>query len=250
MNSRWELVAVISIGVLICTANVQARKRPAVSDEAADAAQDIGAALRGLRGYQVDLKGSTRASIGGGNYRDFDGDVHYVVRPPDRLTARIAGKGLNRQVFYDGQTITVFAPAQMKYARVEAPGDIATLREQLKARKGLELPVADLFAWGTPGDPMSSPSKGTYAGTALIAGQPCRHYSYRQAAIAWEVWADEADLPCKLVLVDEADPGLPGYVAEFTWHTTAPADDVFVFTPPAGATLVDISQISGTDTAP
>ena len=183
---------------------MESRTRPAVSDDAVEATENIGAALRELRDYKVEMKVSTLTALGGGKYRNFSGTVHHVIRPPDHLFARIEGKDVDRQVFYDGEAITVYAPAQRKYARIEAPGDIRTLLENLKARKGIELPIAVLFAWGTPGGPMSNPVRGTYSGTGLIRGRPCKHYSYKQAAIAWEVWADDDHLPCKLVVADTA----------------------------------------------
>ena len=247
MKTFRKLATLIALGTAFHGMSVEGRTRPAVSADAAEATENIGDALRELRDYKVEMEVSTRAALGGGKYRDFSGTVHYVVRPPDHLFARIEGKGVDREVFYDGEAITVYAPAQRKYARIEAPGDIRTLLESAKARKGIELPIADLFAWGTPGGPMSNPARGVYSGTRLIHKRACKHYSYKQATIAWEVWVDDVHLPCKLVVVDTADAGLPGYTAEFSWGTTQSTDDVFRFTPQESVKKVELSEIADSD---
>ena len=221
---------------------------PAVAPEANKAMKEIGATLRDLRDYAVEMDVSTKSAVGGGRYREFTGTVHYNVKPPSHLFARVEGQGVERQVFYDGKTITVYAPAQRVYARIEAPGTIRTLLEQVKARKGIELPIADLFAWGTAGGPMSGASRGSYSGTGTMRGRACKHYSFAEAGVSWEVWVDDEHLPCKLAMVDNKDAGLPGYRADINWNTAVKsAETVFQFTPGDGVAEVELSQIAEGD---
>ncbi|MDR7134367.1 hypothetical protein J2X06_001551 [Lysobacter niastensis] len=58
------------------------------------------------------------------------------------------------------------------------------------------------------------------------------------------------NLPCKLVMVDAADAGLPGYAAEFSWGTTQSTDDVFRFTPQENVDRVELSEIADSDPVP
>ncbi|MGY1458359.1 MULTISPECIES: DUF2092 domain-containing protein [unclassified Luteimonas] len=252
MKAGCRIIIALALAGGSCFAfAVEPRPRPALAEEATEALEDIGAELRGLDSYALAMDVSTRAAVGGGKYRDFSGTVHYSVKAPSHLVARIQGKGVDRQVFYDGQTITVYAPLQRVYARIEAPGTIRTLLEQVRARKGIELPVVDLFAWGVPDGPMSSVTRASYAGRGMVRGRECEHYAYAEAGVSWEVWADDDHLPCKVVMVDATDAGLPGYRAELSWDTAAqPADGDFVFAPGEGVTQVELSQISETDHPP
>lgn len=237
------LLAAIATGV----APAQTRPGPAVTPEASRALKKTGEALRGLRDYEIEMKGSTRTALGDGRYRDFAGTIHYTISRPDRLAAHVLGEGLERWVFYDGQAIVVYAPRQKKYARIPAPGDISTFLAQMQAHKGIELPIASLFAWGTAADPMRGMSSGAYAGRGSIDGRACEHYTYDKATVSWHIWVDEAHLPCKLVMVDTQDPGLPGYQADITIKPGQVSDEAFRFVPEAGIEQVDLPEIGEAD---
>ena len=219
-----------------------------ITPEAEKAMRKIGSALRKMKGYEVEMNVVTRAAIGGGRYREFEGKIDYAVVPPDELFAHVRGAGIERMVYYDGKTLTVHAPAQNRYALIEAPGSIATFREQVKQAKGLELPIADLFAWGKEKGPVSSIDEGRYAGTGMIAGRSCEHYTFTGAGVIWEVWADSRDLPCKIGMVDSTDPGLPGYSAEITWTASRGKVAVPRFVADAGLNRVELAEISDSDT--
>ena len=221
--------------------------QPAITAEATQALKDVSQALRRLQDYSADMKVSTRAAVGDGQYRDFVGTIGYLVKSPTHISASIDGSGIQRQVYYDGQTITVHAPVERRYAQISAPGSIGTLLETLKQMRGVELPIVDFLEWASAEAPMSDVTRARYQGSRMIAGRACEHYSYLEAGIAWEIWVDADDLPCKLVRVDTADMGLPGYSAEMTWNrqVSLSADD-FRFTPEAGAAKVDISVLGQT----
>jgi hypothetical protein len=220
---------------------------PGISPEAQKAMQKIGSALRKLKGYNVETNVVTRAAVGAGRYREFRGTVEYTVAPPDRLFAHVQGAGLERAVYYDGATIAVLAPAQKKYALVEAPGTIATFRQHLEQVRGLELPIADLFAWGKKEGPVSEINEGRYAGTGFVAGRSCEHYTFSGEGVIWEVWADRKNLPCKLEMVDTRDSGLPGYSAEITWKSAGGKVQVPRFSVPAGMSRVGLGDLAEND---
>lgn len=238
------IVATVLMGTSVQGVSAEGRD---VTREGMDALKDIGAALRGLDAYEVQMKVTTRVvAADSGKYRDVVGNVHYIVKPPSHLFASLEGAAGERRVFYDGQTMTVYSPVDHRYASVEAPGTIGTLIETARANRGVELPVATLFAWGTPGGPLSNVDRGRYEGAGMIHGHPCESYSYDEAGITWDVWVDGQDhLPCKLVRVDTEGAGLQGYRAEMDWTPEARiSDDVFRFAPGAGDTRVELSEIA------
>lgn len=247
-NLHHKFLATVLLTIAVSgVAPAQTHAEPAVSPEASKVLKKTGEALRGLRGYEMEMKGSTRAALGGGKYRDFAGTVHYAVSPPDRLAAHVLGEAVERRVIYDGKSIVVYAPRQKKYARIPAPGDISTFLAQMDALTGIELPIARVFAWGSATDPLSGMSSGAYAGTGSIGGRACEHYTYDKAKVNWHIWVDEAHLPCKLVMVDTQDPGLPGYSADVTVKPGQVPDEAFRFVPEAGVEEVELSEIAETD---
>ena len=250
MNKPSLLALGLALAAGAAMPDARAQMRDPIQPEAVQALDAVGARLRGLQAYTLDATVETRAALGAGRYRDFSGTSHYLVRQPDRLSGTIDGAGTHRQVFYDGRTLTVYAPALGKYARVDAPGTLGTALEQVRVQRGLDLPLAEVFAWGAAGLPMAGATRARYEGKGIVNGRACQQYSYMREGVSWDVSVDDAGLPCKLVMVDTRDRGLPGYSAELRWDTAArPAETDFAFAPPAGSTEVPLASLPESDTA-
>ena len=56
-----------------------------------------------------------------------------------------------RELIYDGKTVTLYTPAEKYYSTIEFTDTIASLIDRLEERYGVELPLADLFLLGHPG---------------------------------------------------------------------------------------------------
>jgi len=222
--------------VLAAASPANAQQAAAVDPKAIKALSQIGEKLRSLREYTVSADVKTRAPMASGQYRDFRGTAKYQVRAPDHMHASARGIGFDRDIVYDGRTITVFSPTQNHYARIDAPGTLQTLVSTVEQRTGFRMVLAQLFAWDDQARLLQGAQRASYSGEALVGGRSCAHYSYKKDGVAWEVFADAQHLPCKLAFVDTRDSRLPGYDAELTWveRATLP-DSTFVFTPPAGA---------------
>lgn len=247
MNILLKILATGTLVLAFPHASAQAREAPSVAPEAARAMREVGAALRGLKGYRMDTVVTTRAALGGGRYREFKGEVSYAVSPPARLFAEVRGSDLHRKVYYDGTNVAVVAPALNAYALTPAAGTLSTFREHLKQAKGLELPVADLFAWGQARGPVSGITEGRYAGKGLVAGRSCEHFSYSGNGVLWDVWVDARHLPCRLGMVDTRDAGLPGYSADITWKSTSADVDIPVFTEPVNMKRLELAALPESD---
>ena len=77
------------------------------------------------------------------------GKSTYAVRTPDRLRLDLVTDKQERTYFYDGKTVTQYAPVLDYYSVVEAPDTIAKMIAEAEDRYGVRLPLADLFFWGT-----------------------------------------------------------------------------------------------------
>ncbi|TQM12115.1 hypothetical protein FB548_2040 [Pseudoxanthomonas sp. 3HH-4] len=248
MKTLKILAATALLVTCISSSEPAASQSGPITPEAEKAMRQIGAALRKLKGYHMETSVTTRAAIGDGKYREFKGAVGYTVASPNQLFAEVRGEGLNRQVYYDGNVITVVAPTQQKYAQVDAPGpSFAVFRKELTQRRGLELPIADLFSWGEKDGPVSAITEGRYAGKGTVAGRSCEHHTFSGAGIIWEVWADERNLPCKVVMVDTRDSGLPGYSAEIDWKSIDAQVQVPRFTRANDMQQVELAELPDSD---
>lgn len=208
---------------------------PAVDPQAMDALDRMGKALRAMKEFS--LRADTTADIvmEDGQKLEFAGTVDYKVRPPKGLFIELKTDRKKRQYFYDGKALTVYAPSRKYYATLPAPGTLAELVQAVEDY-GLEMPLADLFSWGTDKAPASAITQATYVGPARLGERNVAHYAFRQKEADWQVWLDGEALPRKLVITDTSQPERPKFTATLDWNR-APAltDETFTFTPPDGA---------------
>jgi hypothetical protein len=208
---------------------------PAVDPKAMDALGRMGLALRTMKEFAVRADTTAEVVMEDGQKLEFAGTTDYKVRPPTGLFAEVKNDRKKRQYFYDGKTFTVYAPSTKYYATLPAPG---TLGELVLAAQdyGLELPLADLFWWGTDKAPTSAITRATYVGPARLGERNVAHYAFRQTGVDWQVWLDGEALPRKLTIIDTSQAERPEYTAQLDWNR-APAlsDASFTFAPPDGA---------------
>ena len=150
-----------------------------------------------------------------------------------------------RDVYYDGKSLTIYAPRVHFYTTVAAP---PTIHETLKAaydKYGIELPMEDLFRWGTPEDKHTDLKSGIVVGYAKIDGKDADQYAFRQGDVDWQIWIQRGDkpVPLKAVISSNDDPAAPAFSAMLRWNTAATfPDETFAFKAPADAKPITIAS--------
>jgi len=226
----------------------QTPTQPAVAPEAIAALKKMGAFLRTLPAFTLHADTSTDEVLADtGQKIQFGSVVDYSFRSPDRLRADIIADRKQRQFFYDGHTRTLYGPREQYYASVPAPPTIRKTLEFAAQRYGLEVPLADLFFWGTDEARLEDIKAAIDVGPSSIDGVLCDHYAFRQADVDWQLWIERSDTPVprKLVITTTTEKAQPQYVAKLTWNLTPQLDDaLFTFVPPADAHKIVVREVS------
>jgi hypothetical protein len=165
------------------------------------------------------------------------------VARPDRLRATMRSARSQRVLYFDGTNATLYTPALKVYSTVELNDTLAGLVEKLENRFGIEVPLSDLFVWGTPAAPLNKIESAMNAGQDFIGDDLCDHYAFRQGNVDWQIWITTGakPLPRKVVIVNRADEARPQSVSMITWNLRPEFNDaVFRFVPPKGATQAQI----------
>jgi hypothetical protein len=225
----------------------------AVDPKAVAALERMGAYLRTLKQFSV--HGDSTFDVVGkdGQKLQFPGTVDYKVRAPNGLTIQLKTDRKDRQLFFDGKHLTVYGPKAGYYATVDAPPTIRELLATAEDDYGIELPLVDLFLWGTDKAPTSSLTSATFVGPARINGTATDQYAFRQNGVDWQVWIEPGSkpLPRRMVITTTDDPAMPQYASTLTWNTSATFNDSnFNFTPPKDAKrieLVKVAVVEGAD---
>jgi hypothetical protein len=256
IGSRWMILVVILIGISgLCNAQSQSSPGttppstpPAVAPEAIAALEKMGGFLRSLKAFTVRSENSTDEILTDtGQKLQFGSVVHYHVRLPDRLRADVNSDRKQRQFFYDGKTLTLYGQRVQYYATVPAPPTIREMIEMAAQQYGLELPLADLFFWGTDEARLDDIQSAIYVGPSWIDGATCDQYAFRQESVDWQIWIERSDtpLPRKLVITTTTEEAQPQYIAVLTWDLNPQFnDDTFTFVPPTDAHQIALRKVA------
>ena len=215
----------------------------AVDPGSIQALKDMGAHLQTLKRFAVSTAVTGERVLADGQKLQHTATAELAVDRPHNLRAVMVRASAARELIYDGKTATLYTPAHKYYSVVEAVETLGGLVDRLRARYGIEVPLADLFLWGTPAAPLDQIESAMNAGQDVIDKELCDHYAFRQSTIDWQIWMTTGSkpLPRKIVITNRADEARPQSVTLLDWHLQPTFKaSVFTFTPPKGATKVDM----------
>lgn len=220
---------------------------PAVDKVALDALSRMSAYLRTLQAFQVTGQNVREVVDDSDQKLQLLGTTSYKVKRPDGFAIEIAEDRKVREVFYDGKSLTVFAPRMGYYATVPAPSTIRQVLKLAAEKYDITVPLEDLFIWGTDEDWRGDLTYGYVVGYSRVAGQDADQYAFRQKGVDWQIWIARGDkpLPLRVVITGTDDPARPQFESNLTWDTAPQfAANTFAFTAPAGATPIVIKSAS------
>jgi hypothetical protein len=214
-----------------------------VDPASVQALKDMGAHLQTLKRFSVTTDLSGERVLADGQKLTHNASATMDVARPDRLRATMRTPRAQRVLVFDGTNATLYTPALKVYSTVELDDTLAGLVERLENRFGIEVPLSDLFVWGTPAAPLDKIESAMNAGQDLIGDDLCDHYAFRQGKVDWQIWITTGakPLPRKVVITNRSDEARPQSVSLIAWNLNPGFNDaVFRFVPPKGATQAQI----------
>lgn len=245
MLHRTLAAAALAVMLALPAARAQTAAPAAnpVDAAAVQALKDMGAHLQSLERFQVSTELSGERVLADGQKLQHTAAARMDVERPNKLRVRMSSARSQRELFYDGKTVTLFTPAQNYYSTVAFSGTLGELVDRLEDKFGVEVPLSDLFVWGTPAAPLDKLESAMNAGQDFVGGELCDHYAFRQGKIDWQIWisAGAKPLPRKLVITNRADEARPQSVSLIDWNPKPSfTNAVFRFVAPKGATENEI----------
>ena len=206
----------------------------------------MGAYLRTLTAFQLKADVVTEDVRTDGQKVQVIRAVDLVAKRPNRLYAEVKNDRQRRLFFFDGKEFTLFAPRSNFYATVAAPSSLEKLADQLEDKYAIELPLVDLFRWGTPEGNLDAVTSAIDLGPSAINGVTCEQYAFRQEGIDWQLWVQRGGqpLPCRVVITTLSDDARPQHTATYTWNLAPSYDeDTFVFRAPSDAKRIPLAEV-------
>ncbi|HYR90162.1 MAG TPA: DUF2092 domain-containing protein [Terriglobia bacterium] len=227
--------------------NKPSARDAAIDGQAAAALNKMTGFVRGLTIFTVTSEASRDEIVDTDMKIQKNATTDISVRLPSRLHADLHGDDHDLQFIYDGQTLTLFSARQNYYATTPAPPTVSRTLDAIRARHGIQFPLADLIQMTTGENLLQDMTRAGYIGTSRIDGVECDHVAIRQPEVDWQVWIERSDTPVprKLVITSKSQPTQPQYIAHLTWDFAPSIDNnLFVFTPPPDAVRIKFASRS------
>ncbi len=243
-----SIAGAVVLGTLLSVPVTAQDKSDLIEPAAMQALNHMGAYLRTLKDFQVTAEITSEDVLEDGQKVQYGSTTTVLAQAPSKLRVSIEGEQKSRLFFYDGKSFTLFARRVGYYATVPAPDTIGKLIEALREKYDVEIPLVDLFLWGSEKASSNEITAAGDFGFGAVDGVTCEHYAFRQPGLDWQVWIQLGDhpLPRKLVLTTTTDEARPQHISELTWNL-APSynDEAFVFDPPQDAHKIVFAANSG-----
>ena len=244
-----RMVCLLMIGMLLLGASAFAADAPPAGSEpsrdatAIDRLTAMGHYLRGLKTFAVHADTTNDEVLENEQKLQFAGTVDYLVQTPDHLRLEVKNDRRHRIYTYNGETLTQYAPQIGYYATMNLTGKLGEVVQRVKEKYNLDLPLADLFLWGTSKADPKDIKEADLIGVERVGSQECDHFAFRQEGVDWQIWIQQGkqSLPLKLVITTTDEPSQPQYTAVLKWNLSPKLTKKdFMFTPPKDAKKIEI----------
>jgi hypothetical protein len=218
-------------------------KAPDIEPKAVEVLKQMCDYLKNLQQFSVQAEITEDVLLTSGQRIQYARSLEASVRRPDRFRAESVGDTDNRQLIYDGKTITLMDRSKNFYTAIAAPPTIDAALEHAIQAFNLRAPLADLIYNKSYEYLTEGALSGFYVGLSKVQGVPCHHLAFRERDIDWQIWIEDSQTPVprKFLITDKTAQGLQ-FTALFTKWNTSPQFEkgLFTFVAPEKAEKIDI----------
>ena len=169
---------------------------------------------------------------------------------PDKIRTTRSGGFVDIETVFDGKTLTLFGKNKNIYTRVEAPGSLDSLMNDLEKKYDRSLPAADLFLTKAYDEMTAEVTNVKDLGSGVIGGIECDYFAFRAKDVDWQIWVTQGakPRPCRYVITSTGIPDSPQSTVQLrNWKTGSEvAKTDFAFKAPAGARLINLDELKKT----
>lgn len=221
--------------------------KPAIDPQALAPLKRMSATLAGAQALTFRSETAFEVPAATGQFLTLFSAGEIALKRPDKLRARLAGEAPHFDFFYDGKTVSAYAPGTKVYSVVPAPATVDEMLAGLEAETGIRFATAPLLF----GDPYSVLTRDLQSaivvGSTRIDGVPCDHLAFRSPGVNWEIWleADARSLPRRLAVTFTDRVNFPRTLVRFSRWNLRPwlGDGGFVFRAPPGTREIPFGSV-------
>jgi len=236
------------LSLILLPSPLPAAEKPAARDSRALALlQRMSQTLAAAPAFTYDATSMVEVPARTGQFLTLFSRADVALKRPDKLRAFFRGEAPAFDFFYNGRTVTAFAPATKVYSVTKAPATIDAMLPGLEEKTGVRFATAPLLV----SDPYRALTTGltsaVVVGTTTVRGVSCQHLALRSTGVNWEIWIESGSraLPRRLAVTFTDRTGFPRTVVEFSRWNLNPwlRESDFEFRKPSGATEIPYQAV-------
>ena len=121
---------------------------------------------------------------------------------PDKIRTTRSGGFVDMETVFDGKTLTLFGKNKNLYTRVEVPGSLDNLVNELQKKFDRPLPAADLFITHAYDEITADVTDVKDLGSGVVGGIECDYFAFRAKDVDWQIRVTQGakPRPCRYVI--------------------------------------------------
>ncbi len=124
-------------------------------------------------------------------------EMNIAIQRPDELMVDYHSDLGGKELWYQGDTLTIFDEPHQMYASMKVPSSIDAMLDQVEQTQHLTLPLSNLAY----SDPCQRIRKqiifGSYIGVNDVNGVDCDHLAFSSSNIDLQLWLDRSGKPIR-----------------------------------------------------
>jgi hypothetical protein len=205
------------LALLFTPSALQAAEKLRVDPQALEPLRRMSDTLSGAKSFSFRSRSIIEVPATTGQFLTLFSHSDVAVQHPDKIRARLRGEAPGFDFYYDGKTVSAFAPATKAYSTTAAPATIDAMLPDLEQETGIRFATAPLF-FSNPYSILTKGLKsGIVVGPATIHGVACQHLAFRSPGVNWEIWVETGPqaLPRRLAVTFTDRDNFPRTLVEF-----------------------------------
>ncbi len=247
------LVGLVAMSALAADMAKPAVVKPAIAPQADQWLRRMSDYLAQAQFFSVNAEVWQDVQLASGQRVQAGRTIDLQVRRPNRFHAAVHSTRRNRDLYYDGKSITLLNRVQNFYGSISAPASLDEALDAASERFGMALPLEDLIVSDPYKSAMAKVTAGIHLGPVTVLGVPCEHLAFSLGLVDWQIWIEQGarPVPRKIVITYKDEEGTPEYTAilsNWDFQTKLP-DFLFAFEPPTGSTKISVAEIKSKNEA-
>jgi len=219
-----------------------------VSEEADSILRSMSNYLGSLKSFSYDFDVDSEVILSTGEKLQISASGTTKVRRPDGIYFFLHSGNGSGEIYFDGKSINLYGKGQNTFYRMESVGTIDDAIDNWRFEVGVAAAGADLLFADPYEILIDGVESAEYMGTGVVGGIEGHHLAFRQQDVDWQIWIQtgETPLPLKYIITTKWMTSAPQFSLRLrNWNVDPDfGNEIFHFTPPAGATRVEDISIN------